>query len=83
MWQRILLSQEMCEQEKHHLATFEKILPEQRIRPTALLPFWNIAGFALGIVAFFKSFCFGVIRRYCDLSQSDWQVKVYTCNLRI
>merc|ERR1712107_455499 len=27
---------------------FNKLLPEKRARPTALLPFWNVAGFALG-----------------------------------
>ena len=38
----------MWDQEKHHLATFDKLIPEHRARPTALLPFWNVAGFALG-----------------------------------
>lgn len=40
--------QEMWEQEKEHLATFERLLPQHRVRPTALLPLWNIAGFVLG-----------------------------------
>ena len=40
--------QQMWDQEKHHLATFDKLIPEHRARPTALLPFWNMAGFALG-----------------------------------
>ena len=40
--------QHMWDQEKHHLATFDKLLPEHRARPTALLPFWHVAGFALG-----------------------------------
>ena len=40
--------QHMWDQEKHHLATFDKLIPEHRARPTALLPFWNVAGFALG-----------------------------------
>jgi ubiquinone biosynthesis monooxygenase Coq7 len=30
------------------LKKFEEIIPNYRVRPTALLPFWNIAGFALG-----------------------------------
>ena len=42
------LIQHMWDQEKHHLATFDKLIPEHRARPTALLPFWNVAGFALG-----------------------------------
>jgi len=38
----------MWEQEKEHLATFNKLIPQHRARPTALLPFWHIAGYALG-----------------------------------
>lgn len=40
--------QEMKEQEQEHLETFNKLIVEKRVRPTALLPLWNIAGFALG-----------------------------------
>ncbi|KAL2101527.1 hypothetical protein ACEWY4_003288 [Coilia grayii] len=40
--------QEMWDQEKKHLSKFTEILSENRVRPTALLPLWNIAGFALG-----------------------------------
>jgi len=42
------LIQHMWDQEKHHLATFEKLMPEKRSRPTVLLPFWHVAGYALG-----------------------------------
>ncbi|MEQ8666951.1 MAG: demethoxyubiquinone hydroxylase family protein [Rhodospirillales bacterium] len=38
----------MAEQEKRHLAKFDKLVAERRVRPTALLPFWHLAGFALG-----------------------------------
>ena len=38
----------MAEQERSHLETFNKLIPERRVRPTALLPFWHVAGFALG-----------------------------------
>ena len=38
----------MLEQEKTHLATFDKLINERRIRPTALMPLWHVAGFALG-----------------------------------
>ncbi|MDE8348470.1 MAG: demethoxyubiquinone hydroxylase family protein [Acidocella sp.] len=38
----------MKEQEQHHLDTFTKLITERRVRPTALLPIWHIAGFALG-----------------------------------
>lgn len=40
--------QHMWDQEKVHLKEFQKILPEYRVRPTALLPLWRVAGFALG-----------------------------------
>ncbi|CAN9509834.1 unnamed protein product [Ophioblennius macclurei] len=42
------LLQEMWDQEKKHLEKFEELLSENRVRPTALLPLWNAAGFALG-----------------------------------
>ena len=38
----------MADQERVHRATFEKLIGEKRVRPTALLPIWHIAGFALG-----------------------------------
>nr|WP_322111191.1 demethoxyubiquinone hydroxylase family protein [Tistlia consotensis] len=38
----------MYEQEREHLATFDGLLPERRVRPTLLSPFWHMAGFALG-----------------------------------
>lgn len=38
----------MAEQEKSHLATFDRLVVERRVRPTALSPLWHAAGFALG-----------------------------------
>lgn len=38
----------MLEQEKAHLATFDELINERRVRPTALMPLWHVAGFALG-----------------------------------
>lgn len=38
----------MAEQEKRHLATFERLMAERRVRPTLLSPLWHVAGFALG-----------------------------------
>jgi len=38
----------MKEQEQVHLDTFARLIAERRVRPTALLPFWHVAGFALG-----------------------------------
>lgn len=40
--------QHMKEQELEHLAYFENELVKRKIRPTALTPIWNVAGFALG-----------------------------------
>ena len=42
------LIQHMWDQEKEHLAAFEKLVPKHRARPTILLPIWNVAGYALG-----------------------------------
>ncbi|HEX2117443.1 MAG TPA: demethoxyubiquinone hydroxylase family protein [Alphaproteobacteria bacterium] len=38
----------MAEQEQKHLQTFNRLLPEHKVRPTALSPLWHVAGFALG-----------------------------------
>ncbi|TNE36570.1 MAG: demethoxyubiquinone hydroxylase family protein [Alphaproteobacteria bacterium] len=35
-------------QEQVHLETFNRILNERQVRPTALTPIWHVAGFALG-----------------------------------
>jgi ubiquinone biosynthesis monooxygenase Coq7 len=40
----------MKAQEQVHLDTFSRLITQRRVRPTALLPFWNVAGFALGAV---------------------------------
>jgi len=40
----------MAEQEQHHLKTFDRLVNERRVRPTALEPVWRVAGFALGAV---------------------------------
>ncbi len=38
----------MAEQEQEHIDKFNELILEHRVRPTALLPVWNIAGYALG-----------------------------------
>ena len=38
----------MKEQEQVHLDTFENLLNEYEVRPSAITPFWNTAGFLLG-----------------------------------
>jgi 3-demethoxyubiquinol 3-hydroxylase len=38
----------MAAQEQRHLARFNALMSERRVRPTALQPLWNVAGFALG-----------------------------------
>ncbi|WP_296596068.1 demethoxyubiquinone hydroxylase family protein [Phenylobacterium sp.] len=35
-------------QEAEHLARFDKLLNERRVRPTVMAPVWRLAGFALG-----------------------------------
>jgi ubiquinone biosynthesis monooxygenase Coq7 len=39
---------EMAEQEERHLAQFNRLAGERRVRPTALSPLWHVAGYALG-----------------------------------
>jgi ubiquinone biosynthesis monooxygenase Coq7 len=39
---------EMEAHEAEHLARFDRLLTERRVRPTALAPVWRLAGFALG-----------------------------------
>jgi 3-demethoxyubiquinol 3-hydroxylase len=38
----------MAEQEQEHLDAFNRMVRERRVRPTALMPIWHVAGFALG-----------------------------------
>ncbi len=38
----------MQAQEQRHLAAFEALIGRRRVRPTALLPLWHLAGYALG-----------------------------------
>ena len=40
--------QHMADQEQEHIDKFNELILEHRVRPTALLPVWNVAGYALG-----------------------------------
>jgi 3-demethoxyubiquinol 3-hydroxylase len=40
----------MAETEQRHLARFETLLHERRVRPTLLHPLWRVTGYALGAV---------------------------------
>ncbi len=40
--------EEMEAHEARHLARFEALLAERRVRPTLMTPLWRVAGFALG-----------------------------------
>jgi len=42
------LLEEMEAGEQHHLDTFDRLLAERGVRPTALSPLWRAAGYALG-----------------------------------
>ena len=44
------LIRHMQAQEQQHLSTFKEMIADRRVRPTALLPLWHLAGFALGAV---------------------------------
>ena len=42
---------QLAEMEGHeavHLARFDRLLNDHRVRPTVMTPFWRVAGFALG-----------------------------------
>ncbi|EHH60199.1 Coenzyme Q biosynthesis protein 7-like protein [Macaca fascicularis] len=39
--------QKMWDQEKDHLKKFSELMVTFRVRPTVLMPFWNVLGFAL------------------------------------
>ena len=39
----------MADQEAEHLAYFEQMIGDRRVRPTVLQPVWHMAGFALGV----------------------------------
>ena len=38
----------MARQEEGHRARFDALMAERGVRPTALQPFWSVAGYALG-----------------------------------
>ena len=42
----------MWDQEKDHLKLFSKLIVDRRVRPTALLPIWNVAGYTLGMYSY-------------------------------
>lgn len=42
------LIRHMQAQEQVHLDAFSALIAKRRVRPTVLLPFWHVAGFALG-----------------------------------
>jgi 3-demethoxyubiquinol 3-hydroxylase len=39
---------QMAEAEQRHLAVFEALLHERRVRPSVLQPLWSVAGYAVG-----------------------------------
>jgi 3-demethoxyubiquinol 3-hydroxylase len=41
--------QEMEGQEAEHLAAFDSLLNDRKVRPTLLAPVWRLAGFTLGV----------------------------------
>ena len=42
------LVEHMAAQEQEHLDTFNRLIRERGVRPTALAPLWHVAGYALG-----------------------------------
>lgn len=44
----VAVIRQMAETEHRHLARFEALLRERRVRPTLLQPLWSVAGYAVG-----------------------------------
>ncbi len=40
----------MANQEEHHRSFFDAMIAKRSVRPTLLQPFWDVAGFGLGVV---------------------------------
>lgn len=40
----------MQAEEQKHLDSFDRLLIERHVRPTVMMPLWNIAGYGLGVV---------------------------------
>lgn len=40
---------EMEAEEQKHLDAFDRLLVEREVRPTAMTPIWNVAGYGLGV----------------------------------
>ena len=40
---------EMADQEEIHKSTFDEYIVKENVKPPALFPFWNLAGYALGL----------------------------------
>lgn len=40
---------EMADQELKHLQAFDRLIVERRVRPTAMMPLWNVMGYGLGL----------------------------------
>lgn len=60
----------MWDQEKVHKATFERLITKYRVRPTAFVPIWNVAGFVLGAGNIFPT----------GLNLDLIQTNIYFCN---
>jgi len=43
--------QHMLEQEQQHLAKFNQLLPQHKVRPSVLMPLWHVGGLALGMLS--------------------------------
>lgn len=41
--------QRMAAQEQKHLDAFNHLITSRRVRPTVMMPIWNVAGYALGL----------------------------------
>ena len=72
----ISIVQDMAEGEKKHVKEFNRLIKDKSIRPTALLPFWKIAGYSLGALSAIHSknaimVCTEAVEEVIDKHYSD------------
>ena len=53
-----MIMQHMQEQEKAHLEMFSGLVERRRVRPSALMPVWDIAGYVLGMCLHALCLCY-------------------------
>ncbi len=73
----------MQAQEDAHLARFAALIAERRVRPTALLPLWHLAGFALACtVAVEEAICAHYAAQEAALPEAEADLRATIAGFR-